>query len=1137
MGTAAPATEGRSRPAVVWVFLGSVLVAGVVALWLVPSWKWPVPGKANVHPDTVTCPGLREDDDLVHLALRRSESEARAHLARWSKCDETKATTLTDQAEEAIKYDFVLVVALALVVGTASVLMRRQTRWRLAADVGMVLAVAYECADLYENVQLNNLLHDRGEWSVLLPISAAVKFGTLIAALPLVGGALFVLRFGEPPESDLANDERPRSSFWRRWSNRRRGLHAPEPALKPSHQGATVTAPEPRKDEGVVGVCCSGGGIRSAAFSLGALQALDERAGTNPSELSKARWLFSVSGGSYISAAWVTARTKYPDGDAWARGSFEEDFLRRHASYLAPGVGGKLWAILFYLLALIANVGLVLIAVGALFLPAGWLIATGVERQPVEAGVVGLPEGGCIELTGGSLLAVLPGTSLELTSGTEVFVGPGAVVPPEPKPATAKATATAEGPPPVAAKAVVAGTTTTTAPPDQAARPGPSCEAAYSAANPVGALRGDAPGRLFEEGAGVPIRPGSTVHVRSGDHRVSGCHQRGGQEPACPVDAAEQHVVPSGSRLRSAPAAQLTLRGDAVFGTGGRLDRACGVEGCKRFRPGPWLSWIPGAALGVLALSGLALVTMREDPRARKKVQKQTRWIAVGTALVVILLWAFPRLVVSLGLARSWLEQRAEVVGGASGGTILLALLAQLRSASAKSDKPAGRVPNLVKSLGGRLRPLLLRLAAMVAGPVLLVLTALLFAFYGASWDASFGQITVAIVMAGWLVVYGACGDLNRWSLHPYYRERLRSAFAADRESAEPRDELLRALPQRPKGLELTMCATANLADDRVTPPGRPALPWTFSRDEMGSSPGTGCYTPGSLPDRFDYLRRVWTSVAVSGAAFAPAMGKMSRPERFLMALGNLRLGLWYPNPIYFQSAPPPPSESVPDFDRDWYEWHHPRLWYLFKEAVGLHKLRDPWVYVTDGGHYENLGLVELLRTTRCREVYCFDAAGDATHTFSTFADAQRLAREEWQIEIDLDPRAMADDNGISKVGVWAGTVRYPDPGSEPGWIVLAKLSVPLSAPFDILDRARTLPSFPTHPTADQLYTDSKFEAYRALGHHLGREAVAVGTRLRRLTELTAAPDAVRLVNEELCQRRDPHPCPPPKPGAKGDGE
>src|SRR5207249_3674790 len=62
----------------------------------------------------------------------------------------------------------------------------------------------------------------------------------------------------------------------------------------------------------------------------------------------------------------------------------------------------------------------------------------------------------------------------------------------------------------------------------------------------------------------------------------------------------------------------------------------------------------------------------------------------------------------------------------------------------------------------------------------------------------------------------------------------------------------------------------------------------------------------------------------------------------------------------------------------------------------------DRYVYLTDGGHYENLGLVELLRR-KCRLVLCFDAAGDSLETCGTFVEALMLASEELGASICID--------------------------------------------------------------------------------------------------------------------------------------
>jgi hypothetical protein len=447
------------------------------------------------------------------------------------------------------------------------------------------------------------------------------------------------------------------------------------------------------------------------------------------------------------------------------------------------------------------------------------------------------------------------------------------------------------------------------------------------------------------------------------------------------------------------------------------------------------------------------------------------------------------------------------------------------------------------RRVGARLRPLLVRFVGAIVGPLLLLMAAIAWASYGAEHGWGPGQLAVLLVVLGWLLILGSGADLNEWSLHPFYRDRLRSAFAVDPRRwppSDPREDPLDLLsPARHP--RLLICAAVNLADDRVTAPGRPVASWVFEsgrRLHTGESsnghlprsvarfgsdamrqvptptpkglepvPARGMVEPELLPPVLRHLAWTWTAVAVSGAAVSPAMGKMTKPERFLLAIGNVRLGVWYPNPRYL-------ADPV---ERTWYEIHHPRPWYLAKEALGLHRANDRWLYLTDGGHYENLGLVELLRRG-CREVYCFDASGDTPDTFGTLAEAMRLAREELNAEIVIDPTPMEPNkHGISPIGVRAGTIRYAGEAEPTGWVVVAKLAVPKTAAFDIIDLARTLHSFPNNPTSDQLYTDQKFEAYRALGHHLGDRAYALAEAIRaRIATGHTVATAVSMANDEM---------------------
>lgn len=113
----------------------------------------------------------------------------------------------------------------------------------------------------------------------------------------------------------------------------------------------------------------------------------------------------------------------------------------------------------------------------------------------------------------------------------------------------------------------------------------------------------------------------------------------------------------------------------------------------------------------------------------------------------------------------------------------------------------------------------------------------------------------------------------------------------------------------------------------------------------------------------------VGSTIAISGAAFSPAMGKSSvQNQGRLMVLLNLRLGVWVPNPMLLQARS---SETkLPGWS-----WKPAWPWYS-REFIGFFDRTARFVYLTDGGHWENLGLVELLRRG-CRDIWMISAAGD----------------------------------------------------------------------------------------------------------------------------------------------------------------
>ena len=95
-------------------------------------------------------------------------------------------------------------------------------------------------------------------------------------------------------------------------------------------------------------------------------------------------------------------------------------------------------------------------------------------------------------------------------------------------------------------------------------------------------------------------------------------------------------------------------------------------------------------------------------------------------------------------------------------------------------------------------------------------------------------------------------------------------------------------------------------------------------------------------------------SQTVGGAAANPNMGYHSSPlVSLLMTMLNVRLGWWLGNP----------GEAG---ENTWKRNGPPRAAFpIIMEAFGLTNENRPYVNLSDGGHFENLGLYEMVRR-RC---------------------------------------------------------------------------------------------------------------------------------------------------------------------------
>lgn len=193
--------------------------------------------------------------------------------------------------------------------------------------------------------------------------------------------------------------------------------------------------------------------------------------------------------------------------------------------------------------------------------------------------------------------------------------------------------------------------------------------------------------------------------------------------------------------------------------------------------------------------------------------------------------------------------------------------------------------------------------------------------------------------------------------------------------------------------------------------------------------------------------------------------------------------------------------------------------------------------YLSDGGHFENLGGYELIRR-RLPLIIVIDAEADPEYVFEGLANLARKARLDFQTEIafldadaldrlagltapgaegdaeqaggrwrslfgsldDLRPRLLgAGQEGerlslrLAKARCALAQVRYPDDGGpvRQGLLIYVKPALRGGEPADVVEYARVHPPFPQQTTRDQFFDEAQWESYRKLGEIAGGDLVA----------------------------------------------
>jgi predicted acylesterase/phospholipase RssA len=231
------------------------------------------------------------------------------------------------------------------------------------------------------------------------------------------------------------------------------------------------------------------------------------------------------------------------------------------------------------------------------------------------------------------------------------------------------------------------------------------------------------------------------------------------------------------------------------------------------------------------------------------------------------------------------------------------------------------------------------------------------------------------------------------------------------------------------------------------------------------------------------------TAMAISGAAASPNMGYHTAPATaFFMALFDVRLGWWMGN------------------SRDPKKWKSPGpamgLGYLFSEVLAQSDQQKGYVYLSDGGHFENLAVYELIRR-RCRVIVACDADADGSYQFDNLVSVIEKARTDFgaRIEIDYSSTRPSDGGRESQHNCVSGTIYYdPHDPTDTGTLILIKAGMPVRGaapsgtcnrklPDDVWRYCDQHPTFPHESTADQWFDEWQFESYRALGEYIGCNA------------------------------------------------
>lgn len=352
--------------------------------------------------------------------------------------------------------------------------------------------------------------------------------------------------------------------------------------------------------------------------------------------------------------------------------------------------------------------------------------------------------------------------------------------------------------------------------------------------------------------------------------------------------------------------------------------------------------------------------------------------------------------------------------------------------------------------------------------------------------------------------ILGIVTNINFISIHRYYRDRLMESYmpdiqkikdgkwsnnqpAAEADQAALSDVIKKGF-KGPYHIVNTNIITTNSTIPKFK--GRGGDNFILSPFFCGSN-ATGWSTTTSFMNNSMTLA---SAMAISGAAVNPDTGVGGEgPTRnplvsLVMRILNIRLGYWVPNP----NTPAVSRLFPPNF--------------FFPYLFSKHKESNLFLELSDGGHFENLGLYELFRR-RMKTIIICDGGADKNFTFEDLGNALEKARVDLGVEVtklDLEPlipkfKESTDGKGPRQLekpadqGYAVGDITYKDKEGKPssGKLIYLKTTFIKKLPKDIVAYQNKHPDFPDQSTADQFFDERQFEAYRELGYQIAKKMIS----------------------------------------------